>query len=319
MNKEDLIKQILEWRNEPSNVHKKTHTDRWDRVLLFLGESVNYKSLTPMPVDSIEILAKKAWGSRWRIVNDWIKDNMTIQDIETSQSTNDDDSIKVSAKPGSTTTFNTSNANNNDYSSQLADDYKDACKVINELRGQVQPLELQLARTEQQLRSAREYGERQNKRANELDEQLKKGGVSDEEFEMISDKYEEAKEKVRKLNDQLIEYQDGKVSFEQMVKAVMDDKIINVEILTNGAKHLKPEDRLDLNAHVENVRMAMKQIDTWLWDITHVPGGVIGERYKGKSPNKDMADMLDLIDTVTHQAYQTMQVIVEFGKKMEEN
>ena len=36
----DLIVQMYEWRNDPQWVHEKTHTDRWHRALLAIGETV---------------------------------------------------------------------------------------------------------------------------------------------------------------------------------------------------------------------------------------------------------------------------------------
>ena len=42
----------------------KTHTDRWDRALLGLGETVADQSLTPMTAQEAQALADGVW-SRW--------------------------------------------------------------------------------------------------------------------------------------------------------------------------------------------------------------------------------------------------------------
>ncbi len=59
-----LIAKVKDWRNDPNWVDNKTHTDRWDRVLLALGEEVSDKTLTPMTAAEAQTYADKGW-QRW--------------------------------------------------------------------------------------------------------------------------------------------------------------------------------------------------------------------------------------------------------------
>ena len=59
-----LIAQMREWRNDPQWVHTKAHTDRWDRALLALGETVSDTSLTPMTAAEAQGYADQGW-ERW--------------------------------------------------------------------------------------------------------------------------------------------------------------------------------------------------------------------------------------------------------------
>ena len=60
----DLIADVSQWRNDPAWVDDKTHTDRWDRVLLALGEEVTDTTLTPMTAAEAQELADRGW-QRW--------------------------------------------------------------------------------------------------------------------------------------------------------------------------------------------------------------------------------------------------------------
>ena len=61
---DSLIADVNTWRNDPLSVHLKPHTDRWDRVLLTLGEPVSDTSLAPMPATEAQTYADRGW-SRW--------------------------------------------------------------------------------------------------------------------------------------------------------------------------------------------------------------------------------------------------------------
>ncbi len=60
-----LVAQIYEWRNDPQWVSYKSHTDRWDRVLLAFGETVADTSLTAMTAAEAQAFADQPWGTRW--------------------------------------------------------------------------------------------------------------------------------------------------------------------------------------------------------------------------------------------------------------
>ena len=60
-----LIPQMYQWRNDPQWSHQKSHTDRWDRALLALGETVADTTLTPMTAAEAQALADQSWGTRW--------------------------------------------------------------------------------------------------------------------------------------------------------------------------------------------------------------------------------------------------------------
>ena len=61
----DLITRMNGWRNDPQWVSHKSHTDRWDRALLALGEPVSDTSLTPMTDAEAQSFADTPWGERW--------------------------------------------------------------------------------------------------------------------------------------------------------------------------------------------------------------------------------------------------------------
>ena len=60
-----LIPRMYQWRNDPQWAHHKPHTDRWDRALLALGETVADATLTPMTAAEAQALADQSWGTRW--------------------------------------------------------------------------------------------------------------------------------------------------------------------------------------------------------------------------------------------------------------
>ena len=59
-----LIADVQGWRNDPNWVTYKEHTDRWDRVLLALGERVSDTSLTPMTPSEAQDYVGRGW-TRW--------------------------------------------------------------------------------------------------------------------------------------------------------------------------------------------------------------------------------------------------------------
>jgi|GEM_PF-820453 len=63
-----LIAQVVEWRNHPNGVNNQSHTDRWDRALLALGETVADTSLTPMTTAEAEQMAAQHMATRWNPV-----------------------------------------------------------------------------------------------------------------------------------------------------------------------------------------------------------------------------------------------------------
>ncbi len=60
----DLIADVKEWRDDPRYVSDKRHTDRWDRVLLTLGEAVSDQTLQPMTATEAQGYADRGW-TRW--------------------------------------------------------------------------------------------------------------------------------------------------------------------------------------------------------------------------------------------------------------
>ena len=72
----DLIAQVREWRNDPNGVNNKSHTDRWDRALLALGETVSDSTLTPMTAAEAQDMASRYMSSRWNPVAE------ALQEIE---------------------------------------------------------------------------------------------------------------------------------------------------------------------------------------------------------------------------------------------
>ena len=61
---DSLIADVNTWRNDPLSVHLKPHTDRWDRVLLTLGEPVSDTSFSTMSATEAQTYADRGW-SRW--------------------------------------------------------------------------------------------------------------------------------------------------------------------------------------------------------------------------------------------------------------
>ena len=59
-----LVAQVTGWRNDSRYVHNQAHTDRWDRVLLTLGEPVSDSSLTRMSAAEAQTYADRGW-QRW--------------------------------------------------------------------------------------------------------------------------------------------------------------------------------------------------------------------------------------------------------------
>ena len=58
-----LIAKVRGWRNDPRYSSNRAHTDRWDRVLLALGATVN-TGLTPMSAAEAQGYADRGW-TRW--------------------------------------------------------------------------------------------------------------------------------------------------------------------------------------------------------------------------------------------------------------
>ena len=59
-----LIVKVQGWRDDPRYSSNKAHTDRWDRVLLALGQSVSDSSLQPMTAAEAQGYADRGW-TRW--------------------------------------------------------------------------------------------------------------------------------------------------------------------------------------------------------------------------------------------------------------
>ncbi len=59
-----LIADVKLWRDDPCCAHNTAHTERWDRVLLALGESVADASLQPMTAAEAQGFADRGW-TRW--------------------------------------------------------------------------------------------------------------------------------------------------------------------------------------------------------------------------------------------------------------
>ena len=59
-----LIAKVKGWRDDPCCAHNPAHTDRWDRVLLALGETVTNTALTPMGAAEAQTYADRGW-TRW--------------------------------------------------------------------------------------------------------------------------------------------------------------------------------------------------------------------------------------------------------------
>ena len=71
----DLIAEIYESRNNSRWSSYKSHTDRWDRVLLAFGETVADASLTPMTADEAQKWADEGWDL-------WIRTTAALREIE---------------------------------------------------------------------------------------------------------------------------------------------------------------------------------------------------------------------------------------------
>ena len=69
----DLIARIGEWRDDPCCVDDPAHTDRWDRALLALGETVADPSLSPMTAAEAQGYADRGW-TRWSEVAAALRD-----------------------------------------------------------------------------------------------------------------------------------------------------------------------------------------------------------------------------------------------------
>ena len=59
-----LLSSVNDWRNDPNWETYKEHTDRWDRVLLTLGEPVSDTTLTPMTASEAQGYVDRGWA-RW--------------------------------------------------------------------------------------------------------------------------------------------------------------------------------------------------------------------------------------------------------------
>ena len=70
-----LIAQVTGWRNDSRYVHNKAHTDRWDRVLLTLGEPVSDSSLTRMSAAEAQTYVDRGWQR-------WVGVTQTLTEIE---------------------------------------------------------------------------------------------------------------------------------------------------------------------------------------------------------------------------------------------
>ncbi len=62
-----LIAQMYQWRNDPDWKDHKSHTDRWDRALLALGEEVADQTLTPMTAAEAQAFVDSGM-ERWHSV-----------------------------------------------------------------------------------------------------------------------------------------------------------------------------------------------------------------------------------------------------------
>ena len=64
-----LVVKVRQWRDDPCCKNNKDHTDRWDRVLLALGETVADNTLVAMTATEAQGLADRGW-TRWQDVAD---------------------------------------------------------------------------------------------------------------------------------------------------------------------------------------------------------------------------------------------------------
>ncbi len=88
----DLIADVKEWRDDPRYVSDKNHTDRWDRVLLTLGEAVSDQTLQPMTATEAQGYADRGW-TRWTAVAE------TLAEIEAAAQQQDPPSTGPSQDP----------------------------------------------------------------------------------------------------------------------------------------------------------------------------------------------------------------------------
>ena len=87
-----LITDMYGWRNDPQWVSHKSHTDRWDRALLALGEPVSDTTLTPMTDSEAQGFADTPWGERWVPVAAAFKSVVTgTSSADTLQGTSSDE------------------------------------------------------------------------------------------------------------------------------------------------------------------------------------------------------------------------------------
>ncbi len=70
-----LIAKIKEWRNDPCCASDQDHTERWDRTLLALGETVVDASLTPMTTSEAQQFADRGWTR-------WVEATAALREIE---------------------------------------------------------------------------------------------------------------------------------------------------------------------------------------------------------------------------------------------
>ncbi len=74
-----LIADVKLWRDDPCCASNQAHTDRWDRVLLALGESVADASLQAMTASEAQGLADRGWN-RWTRVAEALRELETAGD-----------------------------------------------------------------------------------------------------------------------------------------------------------------------------------------------------------------------------------------------
>ena len=118
------------------------------------------------------------------------------------------------AKPEPTKS-NVRQVGNNSNAPDYEADYKDACKVINELRIEVGSLKQSLNTVKQRLDSSVAYGGRQHERAEKLQSQLKAAGsISDEAYNKLVDDYEALRDTAARQKNELYKLQGRKITFE---------------------------------------------------------------------------------------------------------
>lgn len=302
-----IFKLIIGWRDE--KLRPQAHRDRWDRCLVLLGESglANRKDAV-MPEEELKRLASRPWGGRWKQVLKYYEDaGIVSKTIEVTTSAPNDDSTHVQ------TVAVTNNAP--DYES----DYKDACRIINELRSQISDLKTGDTRTlAHNLKMANEYGERQKKRADDLEAQVK-DSVARYRYDNVLKRYDELAREGSKMNEELLGYKAGKITYNQAINAIKTNAIVDGDAdMLRGCEKLNAEDVKDIELLKDRMTLVMQTVkDLWLWDITHVPAGRIGERYKGKSYDADMGMFVHGLDGMSHSVWQMAWAINDMIDKME--